>query len=228
MNLSSLNLEKSSLVDHDGVPTDWHQDITFSGITRSKRMKAYVVRLTVAGSQLFIGQAYSQTIAARLYDLALWKFAAKFLRPMHVNFPDEFPHITQEVIDRDCPRLNELYQTTPFLRLADEQVEESELRHARIANGFIAPNDFKSATTRNVYTTILLRHKRRRVEVTDLFTGVERDRLRLKLNKLPDLESKFREVETVLAAASKKLLALEGAMESQQEYYERLQHETTI
>lgn len=217
MQKTILNENMAEQVGPDNYPLDWVDDSGYRGLTRNLALRLYVVKLAVAGKQFFLGNAYSQQVGARLYDYALWKFAGKMSRALHPNFPDDFKFITQEAIDANTPRLNELYAKIPFLRIADEQTPEAELRAARFNN--------TSQPTPDFYLTQLRRLKRIRLAASEDFVSVSDGMSKLDLRKLPDVYNKFSAVITALAARVKCLAELEETMESQHEYYRKVKNE---
>lgn len=227
MQLTPLNREKYTIQRADGMPADWDNEITFRGVSRATASGHYVVKLTVSGTQFFLGNAYSQKTAAKLYDYAVWKFAGKMSRAMRVNFPESFSDITQADIDRDCPRLNELYLKIPFVSASDSAIAESELRAARLTQEkFVSPPP--GAEGKDYYLVVLARLKRLRLQSSENFERVTDWHSKLGLLKVPDIYNRLAAVSTHYAALTKEIQDLEASMESQHSFYRKVTYGEAI
>jgi hypothetical protein len=183
--------------------------------------RRYDVRLSVAGKQHHIACASTQPEGAKLYDLALWKLGPKMTRKLEPNFLDDFSFITQDMVDRLCPRLNALYEDLPFASLADESRDENDLREERLSG--------KAATLQRGladYNDVLLFLKRGRVGLLELSRKWGSRRLKLRyIHKLPAVQSEMETMESLIENAIESVQKVEGLMESQRAYYQKLTNE---
>lgn len=226
MNRSPLNSDLSSSVSPNGVPLDWHNVITAKGLSKNEKLKLYVVRLSIGGKQFFLGNAYSHAVGARLYDLALWKFAGKLTRAHKPNEPDAFGDISQADIDNEAPRFNTLYAKIPFLCSEDESLTEDQLRGSRLLGNQLVES--RTVLSGETYSTVIGRLKRLRLKLTEEFEHVTawHGKLGNTIIKLPSVTDQFEVLERQLAEVAKTVTLLETSMEAQQEYYRKVNSET--
>lgn len=215
--MRTLSCEDVALVNEDGVPKDWDQPDVGHGYSRHNKLKHYVVRLSVAGKQHCIGVAYSQERARRLYDLAVWKLAPKATRKLKPNDVEAFGFITQEAIDRECPRLNKIFKLVPAL--ADTDESEQELRE-RVLSGRV-----KQVSTRGLaeYNSAILFLRGFRAEIMQQQRRSALRRLKLPfLPKLAQAGGLWNTLDENLRGLEGNLLELEQSLESQRAYYQKL------
>jgi len=220
MKTTKLPAEKAKHIDPETkAPRDWAEPISGHGYSRNEAQKFYLVRLTVQGKQHFISCEYCQDDAAKAYDLALWKMAPKMTRVLKPNDKTSFEFITQAEVDRFCPRINELYETLPFLTSEDEELTEEVLRNRSLHRRYderVAPglNDFQDA---------LFYLKRFRITVVEASARlfVERSKLPY-LHKLPEASRLWSLLIADVTQAEARLMTLEQSLEAQRAYYLKL------
>jgi hypothetical protein len=204
-----------------GKPHDWDDPVIHRGFSKLVG-GGYSVRLSVGGKQLNIGIRYSQADAAALYDLAVWKFAPKMSRKPKLNFPDEFEFTNQDMVDRECPRLNELYLETPYLSLRDEAIAEShgvESLRLRALKGEVA------APTRNLssFNSALSHLKSLRGHLLVASGELESQRFGLAyLHKLSKADGLWQDMTAELGDLCARIQQIESSMEEQRAYYQKL------
>ncbi len=194
--------------------------VTLHGVSRNQTALCYVVRFSIWGKQIFVGNAITQQAAGRLYDLALWKFLPKMPRMKASNFPDDFAFITQRRIDEEAPRLNDLYASFPFQSPADATVDEDTLRES-LMDGSRTPNVIPS---RNLTSYNNALHKLKRLRL--LLEGNNKlDDVRLSMphvHKLPSVTDGFTASAATFALLIEQLRATEASMEAQRAYYQKI------
>lgn len=211
-----------ALLNRDtGLPLDWDDEVLHRGFSKLVG-GGYSVRISVGGKQLNIGIRYSQADAAALYDLACWKFAPKMSRKPKLNFPEEFEYTSQDMVDREHPRLNALYLETPFLSLRDEAIANSgdeESLRLRAFKGEVA------APTRNLsaFNAALAMLKGLRGSMLTHQATLTRERMGLAyLHKLSQTDTLWNALVDDLGDMGARIQAVEQSMETQRAFYQKL------
>ncbi len=199
-------------------PADWHQPITARGVTKNNQARCYNVRINVQGKQLHVATSSSQSDAAYLYDLALWKLCPKMRAKLEPNDPEVFSFLSQSKIDNHCSRLNKLYASVPFLQYRDECRPEEELRNE--AQGR-EPRDAGDGMAD--YDKAVAFLSRTVVELADLEVKLANRMSKVtKLHKLAHGKEGYSDTEFDLGCARRRFEALKESMQRQRPYYQKL------
>ncbi len=199
-------------------PDDWEQPITKCGFSKSESNKGYQVRVSAGGKQLYVALAITQDEAAALYDLALWKLAPKLSKRPTPNFPEDFPFLNQAQVDRDCPRLNQLYADTPFLKSTDEFIDEAALRAAALAG----PAKRRCSRAMSQYDDFVRDLRRNRIALVEMRNKLELSQLKLPwLRKLAEAPVVVTGIDDALKRIEEHFKLAESSLENQRPYYEK-------
>lgn len=200
-------------------PDDWEQTIVHRGFSRVPTNKAYAVRLSVGGKQVFVSSEITQKDAGKTYDIALWKLCPKIGRKPEPNFPDEFEFITQDMVDRVCPRLNKLYAEAPYLELSDESIPEDKLRERQLTG----QSRRRAPVALLGYNEYILDVRRQRSNLLALRVKLEAGSIQLEnLHKLAEVTSVLSQIQLLLGSTEEQIKKLEASLESQRPYYQKL------
>ncbi len=204
-------------------PADWEQPITARGVTRNVAQKCYNVRISVAGKQLHVATSRIQGDAAKLYDMALWKFRGKMFKAAMPNDAEGFSLITQRQIDTHCPRLNMLYTSLPYLNQEDEWEDEEKLRERmmRRSSGNVF-GQTKPESEMHDYDKAVEFLRRAVVDIADLECKLANRMGRLtRLHKLAEAPLEFKSFGIAFATARIHGNRLRDSLERQREYYQK-------
>lgn len=213
--MNDFTLSSHLLVQPDGFPLDWNNEIQLKGFSRNKANKSYVSKISVAHRQWYLGETHSQRNAAQLYDLAVWKFAPKMTRHLRPNFPEDFSFITQEFVTRAVPRLDRLYDMIPFLQPDDASVPEETLRERALNRKTVTkPKGL------GPIDELLLRNRASRSHIESEGAALLKMRGRMPLiSKIPEVQASFQKVLSLIAQLSDAVGETEAALLRNRQYY---------
>lgn len=203
------------------VPEGWDDDLPH-GVSRNQVHLSFIVRLSVQGKQLFITETTSRAEAARVYDLTVWLFLPKLNKMKKTNAPDDFPFITLDAVQRECPKLIGLYNGFPYLSAADSVAGDDNLRDQLIDSGKRDDTAPRARCMKN-YNESSLAVQRVRRDLTAMQLSVDASKLRLAhVHKLPALKAQFEQAKKNLDDLSLTVGELCTMLDSQRDYYQKI------
>ena len=201
-------------------PADWDNSPIPNGVTKNVAARCYNVRISVAGKQLHVATSSHQSIAANLYDLALWKLCPKMTKHLEPNYPEYFSLVTQRSVESNCPRLNKLYARLPFVREGDRNLDEDTLRELVLA-GRNQPEQTDSQMHDYDKTIEFLR--RAVVELADIEVKLANRTSKItKLNKLAEAPIIHSDLRSFLGQVRRHTERFGLSLERQRIYYQKL------
>ncbi len=209
----------------DGFPKDWNEPIAFRGFSRAMAQRLYVVRLTVNQSQRYIACATSQSGAARIYDLALWKLAAFLPGSLKPNYPEDFADITSTHVTNLCPALHELYNKFAHEAMLPPDHDEVALREKRLGAGLNSTrvkHETSTTEAERYYRAFKRSTEKLRIHLIRDLGRIQETRNNVDLRKLPALSQEFAAFREAVSALEEQSTALFHRLDAHEAFYVKL------